>query len=540
MFSVIKSRTTKILVILTVIGIITLIALEYKDKAVTGTAVNILQNAEEAKISYEVNSQADFYTYSKYIYYCTKDGMQILNLKGEQIQNDTFTMTSPYMSYDGRIVGVSEKLGNTVNVYDEKGKLYSVNTKLPITSFSVNKGGFVSIIIKDEEKNVHYIEVYNISGNKISTTMVPIEDGIPIASDVSDDNRILGVSVIDISDIQMKSRVMFYYIYAEQSSTVESSGDLFASFIKENQIVAILKFMNNNNVVAVSDMEICFVEVGNSVGNSVENKHSEKGSIQLKNKLDSIDFLENKYIVVAYGDSFINAKQPEEKGVVKWYNLSGSQINEFKTNKTVTGLYSGYGASIIGMNRNFKAVSNKGGLIWEYNAIQDVKKILFLDNTDNVLLVTNHEAIIINIKKKIIGDKDIETISETSTEVSSTETTTIKASETQTVNTTEITSERVTSKNKKEDKKETTTKALKKENETKKPTTEKTIEKTTEKSTEKSTVEEITEKEATEKQSNNTEVTTKKKEEAEQTTKEPQKQPESEPDLGPVMPEDES
>lgn len=556
MLSVLKSRKTKILIILTIIGIITLIILEYKDKEIPKIPVSGLKTAEEIKINYEANSQADFYTYSKYIYYCTKDGMQILNSKGESIQNDTFTMTSPYMSYDGNIVAISEKLGNSVYVYDEKGKLYSFNTKLPITSISVNSGGFVSVITKDD--NVHYIEVYNTSGAKVSTTVIPVEDGIPISSDISDDNRILAISVVDINDIQIQSKIMFYYTYSEQSSAIESNAELFSSFIKENQIVAILKFMNNNNLVAISDMEISFSEVGDSV----QNKYSEKGSIKLNNKLDCIDFVENKYVVVAYGDPFINAQSPEEKGMVKWYNLLGSQVNEFKTNKSVTGLYSGYNSTIIGMNRSFKAVNSKGGLIWEYHAIQDVKKILFLNGTDKVLLVTNNEAIIINIKNKIIGEEHIEPSSETSTEVTTTAPTE-KSTESQTEVISTVTTEKEIQKStsKVTNNKETTTKAenkneeitkkqnseIKKEEKNTETTTKKVTEKIEETTTEKPTekvVEQPTEK-PTEKI---VETTTEKPTEKPQGNNEPQQPPIQEkpteqntqappPEPDPVMPE---
>lgn len=518
-----------------------LIFMEYKDnmKSITDNSVN--QNKVDAEILYETNSRTNFYTYKKNVYYCTKDGMQMLNSKGKTLWSDTFTMVTPYINYDGEIVGVCEEGGKSLYVYNSNGILYRKDMEYPITSFSVNLNGYASVITKGESE--YKIMVITSSGEVISESIIALVDGIPVATDVSNDNKVYAVSLININDIKMQTRVVFYYV-GKKSVTEEETVDMFASFKRDDQIAPIIKFMDNNNFIVVTDKEIIGVEINNQNGE----RYKEKWAKELKNKVTAIDFPENKFIAVAYGESFINADEPEEKGTVKWYNTSGEEINVHKSEKAVISLTSDYGATIINSGRNFKAISYKGGEIWNYNAIQDVDSMMFVENTNNVLFITPKKAEIFDVKKKITEieeDESEDTSTESSSEKtseSSTETVTQTQSETTTKIQKEETTE-ITTKAKKEETTETTTKAKKEEKtETTTKIQKEEITQTTETTTKLEPVTEQTTQEiSTVKE---TETTTKSEPVTEQTTKQPPqtsetttKAPEIPVEEGPVMPE---
>jgi len=425
--SFINKHKTKFIVGTIIISMFALGYNEYQDTLVGDLPlVSKDGNTAISTISYEANSQADFYTYNKNIYYCTKDGIQLINSDGNSLWSDTFNMISPYIAYDAGIVAVCEKNGRTLRIYNQTGKLYGIDTENPIITFSVNVNGYSCVIIQQNDSE-YTINVYNSSGEIISDGKYIFDNGVPIATDISNDNKVLAVSLLNINDIKMQSNVLFYYLNKDQAKTVESSDGMFSSFIKEDEVVAIIKFMEDNSLITVSDKEIVCLKVNDE---SAE-RSTQKWLIKLKNKIKAIDFPENKYVAVAYGDSFINAEEPEQENTVKWFNLNGERVNTFISNKNITGLYSGINATIVAMGRTFKAIGNKGGSIWEYNAIQDVKKILFVDSTSKILFITPISAEILNINQKVSGVE--ETTAETTTETT-----------TQLITTTEATTEEIT------------------------------------------------------------------------------------------------
>jgi len=419
--SFINKHKTKFIVGTIIISMFALGYNEYQDTLVGDLpAVSKDGNTAISTISYEANSQADFYTYNKNIYYCTKDGIQLINADGNSLWSDTFNMTSPYIAHDAGIVAVCEKNGRTLRIYNQTGKLYGIDTENPIVTFSINVNGYSCVIIQQNDSE-YIINVYNSSGEIISDGKYIFDNGVPIATDISNDNKVLAVSLLNINDIKMQSNVLFYYLNKDQAKTVESSDGMFSSFIKEDEVVAIIKFMEDNSLITVSDKEIVCLKVNDE---SAE-RSTQKWLIELKNKIKAVDFPENKYVAVAYGDSFINAEEPEQENTVKWFNLNGERVNTFISNKNVTGISSGLNATIVAMGRTFKAIGNKGGSIWEYNAIQDVKKILFVDSTNKILFITPISAEILNINQKINGVEEttVETTTETTT-LTTTETTT--------------------------------------------------------------------------------------------------------------------
>ena len=342
------------------------------------------------EINYEVSSKADFYTYDKNIYYCTKDGMQLLNSKGETKWTDTYTMISPYMNCDGAVVAAADENGRSIRIYNQDGKLYGVDTEQPIISFAVNANGYGAVMVQGESE--YQLNIYNNLGEVISTGKYPANEGMPISVDISDDNRIFAVSFVDITDIKMKSNVLFYYTQKEEANTADSGDGMFASFMRDDQIIAVVRFMENNNLIAVSDSEIVCVKVGDN-----SRLYEEKWAIELKNKLNAIDFVGNKYMAVAYGEEYINADTPEKENTVKWYSLTGSKVNEYTAPKKVTALHTCNDTTVVAMDRSFAGVSTKGNAVWEYNATQDVNKIISYDGGNKVIFAAPNKMNVMTI-----------------------------------------------------------------------------------------------------------------------------------------------
>ena len=98
--------------------------------AVNSGNIKIGESQASFSQEYSMSSQAQFYSCNNSIFFSSKDGMSLLDKKGNTVWTDTFSMTTPVMLSDGEYTAVADKGAKTMNVYNLKGKAYTVNTEV--------------------------------------------------------------------------------------------------------------------------------------------------------------------------------------------------------------------------------------------------------------------------------------------------------------------------------------------------------------------------------------------------------------------------
>lgn len=384
----------KVIIFIAILVILFIIVYELKfNKNNNISQVSNNQNVEFS-VEFESSSQADFYSYNNNIYYCTKDGLNLVDNSGKIIGIDTYNMNNPILFYNRNIVGVFEKNGKAVRIYNENGKLYTIESSDPIINVSVNKNGFSSVIIKQNED--YSLNVYNSNGDIISETSHVFKDGIPFACDISNDNSMLAVSYLDITDIKIKSTVIFYSI--DSNLTDGFINDyILAAFNEDENIIAVLKFMDNNHLITVSDKNITCTYVKLEPSGNV--KHNEVWKKSLTNELEHISFIDDKTIALAFGEAFINTEDSLMPNTAIWLNVDGTLINEITMDKEITSLTSNNSVTIVKSDRLVQAYDNKGNKLWEHHTTQDVNKVLPYSKSNKAIFVLDRVAEVISIVK---------------------------------------------------------------------------------------------------------------------------------------------
>ncbi len=390
------------LVVVLISSLAALISMEY-GKTVTDGKMSSSQNKSVRDFEYDAGSKADFAVFDENIFYCTKDGMQYVDSGGETIWNDTYNMTIPYMIQNKGVVGVCEHKGRVLLVYNTEGKLYSVQLSEPIVGFSVNGTGFSSVITS--LKNEYQLEVYNSKGEKIFLGKFQLIQGIPVSTSISEDGNILAVGFLNITGVNVSSRVSFYDISPKNTQNAETNDAVFASFNEENSVCGVVSFFSGNLAAVVFDKSLVVLSV-----NPFENeKYTESGRVDFKNQIKQIAFDENSNIYAAFGDKLINSGNDAlESGTVVCYNKDCVKKFEINTNRKVTGIYPNGNGVVIGMDRKFQNYTESGGFVWEYNTNQDTKKLLLLDEKELILFVAANKASIIKLNELSIQTEEIQ------------------------------------------------------------------------------------------------------------------------------------
>ena len=132
--------------------------------AVNSGNIKIGESQASFSQEYSMSSQAQFYSCNNSIFFSSKDGMSLLDKKGNTVWTDTFSMTTPVMLSDGEYTAVADKGAKTMNVYNLKGKAYTVNTEGVITTFAINPLGYSVVMCQSSGESDYTAFCYSPDG----------------------------------------------------------------------------------------------------------------------------------------------------------------------------------------------------------------------------------------------------------------------------------------------------------------------------------------------------------------------------------------
>ena len=355
----------------------------------------------------DISSGEQVYTYDSYIYIYGKAGIKIMK-EQNIILEDNFSLENPYVvtSYDK--IAICDNNGKVIRIYSNSGHMYTINTVNNILGFTINKNGFLSIILKNN--NNYQIDIYNKAGDNIySIKDISYDQGVPVGISISEDNKVLAVSYVQTTSATLDSNIVFYSV---------QDNKLFGGFIKQEQVAGIIKFVDNSNLICISDKEI-FIIKSNSTQNAEQSKEIYKKP--LNNVLNDVKFLDGIGYLVCYGQSILNSEEAMEENTLVFYNQSGGEIGKYyKKGQSITNITANKYGAIVEEGRLFTAINTSGRKIWEYQATQDIKDVIFYENSNKAIIVTNTQIKIVKIDKKLvdkqIDENNTEQNNETSTE----------------------------------------------------------------------------------------------------------------------------
>lgn len=323
-----------------------------------------------------------FSTKGKKFLMCTKDGVKYMNSMGDQKWNDTFTMTAPTLIEEGHYWAVGDLSGKVVKVYNEDGALYSVQSTGNVLYFALNRNGYLGVITK--EKEIYTVMIYNNEGIQLTGRQEGEKGVYPFSLDISDDNRVFTISYLDTTDVEPVGRVNFFFVNESDGKNFTES--MFSAVIKENELIPKIFYLDSGNLIAVSDRALY----------GIGSDGKEKWSIELTNHIDYIGVEKKKYIVVAYGAA-VSGQNSRKAGNVSWINSDGKEIINFQAKDGITYLNCNNTGTVLGCNKTYYGLKIGGRPFWEYTATKDMTDVLLMENVNNVLFVTNDNAVILNM-----------------------------------------------------------------------------------------------------------------------------------------------
>lgn len=360
-------------------------------------------------VSYDFDSGASFHSNnSRFFYIATRDRVSLVPSGGGEARwSHTFSINRPVMVARGDVVAVGEVSGgHQIYVFDSNGLMYRVVFENPVLTFSVNEAGFLSAIVQYESGYGIYIYNHlNYTNPPIFYKSIHADQFFPLSVEVCNNGNFVAIAMLDLTT-RLTTSVQLRYM--NQWDAWGTDGGLFSEDTFPNYMITSMRFMADNRLIVATTSQnsaqiLCFriqMGAGQSVVQQVWN-------INLLNTLTHLEFYGDRHFAYITGERFIGKDDADPVGTLRIVNIDGTQTGSFNLNRRASHLSMGQNAVIIGSDRNYHAIDFRGTHLWEHIVPHETRDVLFLDNTDTVLIAGANRAEVMQRRRVRLEEEEV-------------------------------------------------------------------------------------------------------------------------------------
>ena len=209
----------------------------------------------------------------------------------------------------------------------------------------------------------------------------------PLAAALSDDGRILAVTYADTSGVEMKAKILLFYVNKDDSKNT-ATGDFYAASEKDDIIAPYIFSLGTSEFAVVYDKGIMAFDCN---GN-------EKWNTEISNKITSASVTEGGKILLSLGEE-TGGHDGYADGTLIIVSSDGKISAKYEMGESISYVNPNGKNIVIGSGKNFVCITENGSEKWRYTATQDIKDIFAYSNS-KALVVTGTEAEEVTIKNK--------------------------------------------------------------------------------------------------------------------------------------------
>ncbi len=277
--------------------------------------------------------------------------------KGKEEEQIDVILSNPISDSDGKYLVLGDEGGNKIYLIKDKSIKWEKNIDGKIANVSVNKSGYVSVIITDTRYE-SIITVYDKDGNKILNRY--LLSAYAVDSDISEDSKLLAIAEVDYSGTSAKSKIRVISIEAAHND--KNNAILYTYTGDVGDIVTNINYQKKDNVICMFDSYIVKVKQN---GHEIIYNNSDSTlftDISLKREYVKIEKESSKIFKSEYRMKICNSDNRKEH----LYALDGN-VKKLKVNDDIIAIVS---------RTNIEFIDEKGWLKKRYVSSKDIKDIV--------------------------------------------------------------------------------------------------------------------------------------------------------------------
>lgn len=326
-------------------------------------------NAEQLNtIDIETSSDANVFSYSKYIVVLDQNELKLYNKYGKQEHTLEIEISTPIFEVNNNYLCVAEKGGQKIYLIYNKEIVWQKDVEGNISNININKNGYVSVVISGTSyKSI--VQTFDSNGNDLFKQY--LGETSVIDTDISNDNKYLAIAEINSSGIMVQSNIKVISIEEAQKNASEAIK--YTYIADADNLIINIKYNNKNELICMYDSHIDVLK---------ENENTELLNFESENILFADINLTNKFIKIV--EKKYNAFNSEiEMQIV---NTSTQDITTYKIENTPKKVYVQDKMIAINLGTSVLFINDTGWLVKDYQSNgEEVQKIVFCDNIAGVV-----------------------------------------------------------------------------------------------------------------------------------------------------------
>ena len=338
---------------------------------------NVTENNVVA-ISLDDTENNNIYTYDKYICVFKNNTLIGYNSSANKEYELTVKLTNPIVDINNRFLLIAEENGQKIYLISGNNILWEKELEGNISKISVNKNGYVSVILTGTTyKSI--IQTFDNNGNELFKTFISYT--IAMDSDISNDNKYLSFVEINTSGTVIQSTVKT--ISMQKAKDNPSEAIIYTSTPLNDSVAISLKYQDSNKLVCMYDNSIHVIN--NGTDEEILNLN-ESGK-----KISFSDIRLNNFVFRVIEKNILLSTQ----STVEIVNSSSKKSNIYTVDSVIKEVYCYNNVIALNLGSEVHFIGTNGWLIKKYISNQEVRKIVM--NTDFAAVVYREKVEIINL-----------------------------------------------------------------------------------------------------------------------------------------------
>lgn len=328
-----------------------------------------ITNENTTFIEIKSENNPHVYAYDKYVVLLEKNTLTTYTSSGKEEANIKIEISNPIFASNDKSLIIAEKDKKRIYSISDGNILWQKDLEGNITRISVNKNGYVSVILSGTTyKSV--IVIFDRDGKELFRTY--LSNTIAVDCSISNDNQYMSFAEINTSGTLIQSTIKVVSI--EKAKQKPEEAIVYTHNGNENSIIVNIKYQDKNTLIALY------------------NDHMES----IKNeKVDIITSLDDKDKNITFGDIELNNHvfRIIEKSsgffnsdtTVEIINSANSKKSDCLLKGVVKSVFSNEGVIAINMGTEIHFIGTNGWLIKKYSSKQEVKSIAIGNNVAGIV-----------------------------------------------------------------------------------------------------------------------------------------------------------
>lgn len=304
----------------------------------------------------------------------SNDGASYTNTKNQMIWNQTFEMQTPEVTVCEKYAAFFDRDGKDIYIVNTDGSQGKITVPMSIQKVEVAAQGTVAVLMQQD--GTSYLGLYNKEGDQLAEGTIHVENGgTPVDIALSSNARMLGVSILDVTNGTIKTTINFYNFGTVGQNQIDNQ---VGSFTYKDTVIADIAYADGEHMLAFGDNKV--------IAYSGSDKPKESYKMKVSGEIRSIFYNDSEF-------GLVFADKDEKKRNIQIYNMKCKQTAALNTDKSYENIEFLSNGEICMYNEQECAIYTESGLCkFHYEFEDSIYKVLHAGGWRKYILIREKET----------------------------------------------------------------------------------------------------------------------------------------------------